>query len=106
MVPNRVVLLQTAPWRPDMPPLGLPYIQAALAAAGAEVALHDVNFALWESAEAGERVWWEPSHAFVWHPPMDPRVHGLLRREGARIDRQLRAAIGDGACLVGLTMLN
>lgn len=106
----RVVLFQTAPWRPDMPPLGLPYVQAALRAADVDVAVHDVNFDLWESARAEERVWWEPSHAFVWHPPMDPRVHALLGREGARIDRQLRAALdgpGDGGepCLVGLTML-
>ncbi|MDP2315646.1 MAG: radical SAM protein [Pseudomonadota bacterium] len=101
----RVVLLQTAPWRPDMPPLGLPYVQAALAAAGVPVALADVNFTLWEAARPDERVWWEPSHAFVWHPPMDPRVHALLRREGPRLERALRDAIGAGPCLVGLTML-
>jgi hypothetical protein len=106
----RVVLLQTAPWRPDMPPLGLAYVQAALVRAGFSVGLHDVNFALHEAARAEEQVWWETSHAFVWQP-IGEQVERLLHRSAAMLDRLLLAALGRPVarggepCLVGITML-
>jgi hypothetical protein len=88
-----------------MPPLGLAYVQAALVAAGFPVALHDVNFALFELASAAERTWWEPSHAFVWQP-IGAQAEAFLRRVGPALDTLLRDALGSGPCLVGLTMLN
>lgn len=67
----RVVLFQTPPWRPDMPALGLPYIQGALRAAGFDVRLHDLNLALYERLEPSERAFWDPGHHFVWYDEID-----------------------------------
>ncbi len=101
----RIVLLQTAPWRPDMPPLGLPYVQGALRAAGYIVALLDLNFAVYSAADPHERVWWESSHAYIWDAPIGPQLGGLLLRAGPGIDALLRGSIPQGPCIVGLTML-
>ncbi len=102
----RVVLLQPAPWRPDVPPLGLAYIQAALKAAGHDVKLLDVNLALYELARPTEQIWFETSHAFVWRHPLGSQALDLLARGAAMLDRMLSAALAGPPGIVGITMLN
>ena len=102
----RVVLLQTPPWRPDMPALGLPYIQGALRAAGADVRLHDLNLALYERLAPAEREFWDPSHHFVWYDELGKgRAAAIFSREAGFIDGLLGAAVGAGPVIVGLTAL-
>ncbi len=101
----RVVLLQPAPWRPDVPPLGLAYVQAAVKAAGHDVTLLDINLALYEIARPDERAWFEMSHAFVWHHPLGAQALDLIRRAGATLDAMLGAALVGPPGIVGITML-
>jgi radical SAM superfamily enzyme YgiQ (UPF0313 family) len=89
-----------------MPALGLAYVQAALKAAGHAVTLVDVNFALFEQATPEERAWWEPSHAWMWHGPINARLQAFLDRVRPGLDVRLRGALAGPPCLVGLTMLN
>lgn len=101
----RVVLLQPAPWRPDVPPLGLAYIQAAVKAAGHDVTLLDVNLALHEVASPSERAWFETSHAFVWYHPLGKQALDLIGRAGAMLDGMLEDALAGPPGVVGITML-
>jgi radical SAM superfamily enzyme YgiQ (UPF0313 family) len=100
----RAVLFQTAPWRPDMPAPGLPYIAGALRAAGHAVSLVDLNFPLWESASAEERALWHPSHHYAWYG--SPQFDRLLDRAGPLVDQLASAALaGPDRPLVGITLL-
>ncbi|MFZ5475228.1 MAG: B12-binding domain-containing radical SAM protein [Myxococcota bacterium] len=101
----RVVLLQPAPWRPDLPPLGIAYVQAALKAAGHEVRLLDLNLALYELARPAEREWFAMSHAFVWQHPLGAQALSLVGRAEAMLDRMLGDALAGPTGLVGITML-
>lgn len=100
----RVVLLQTAPWRPDMPALGLPYVAAALRAAGHPVSLVDANLPLFVAATAEERRWWEPANAWAWQ--RGASLDAFLERHLPLVERLVSAALaGPQAPLVGITML-
>ncbi|GDX78208.1 hypothetical protein LBMAG42_00190 [Deltaproteobacteria bacterium] len=100
----RVVLLQTSPWRPDMPALGLPYIQAALREAGVPTVLRDLNFVLYEQVNPTRRPWWEPSHHYVWHG--SPQLDEWLSEIEPFVDRWVSASLASpGPVLVGITML-
>lgn len=88
-----------------MPPLGLPYVQASLRAAGHVVTLADVNFAMYELASVEERVWWETSHAYIWHHPAGPQLAALLARAQPAVDQLLRGLLAAEVGIVGLTML-
>lgn len=101
----RVVLLQPAPWRPDVPPLGLAYIQAATKAAGHDVTLLDVNLALYEGARPAEREWFETSHWFIWNHPLGPQALDLVARAQGGLDRMLSGALTGPPGVVGITML-
>ncbi len=100
----RVVLLQTAPWRPDMPALGLPYVAAALRAAGHAAVIVDVNLPLYEAATRDERRWWEPANAWAWQ--RGSTLDAFLARNAAVVDRVVSSALASAAPpLVGITML-
>lgn len=101
----RVVLLQPAPWRPDIPPLGLAYVQAALKAANHQVTLLDVNMALYDIARPAERDWFETSHAFIWDHPLGAQAHGLLLRAESSLKHMLQTALAGTPGVVGITML-
>lgn len=117
----RVLLIQTPPWRPDIPALGLPYVQGALRSAGHETTLLDLNIALYsacaeEDADASRwgfptelrlevsRELWDPPYHFAWYELEHPLFHELLEQAGPFIDGMLEEALEQHApALVGVT---
>ncbi|NOZ84747.1 MAG: radical SAM protein [Deltaproteobacteria bacterium] len=100
-----IVLFQTPPSRPDMPALGLPYIQSALKAAGFGVTLCDLSLAIYKHADKEMHELFNEEFHSYWYSPLDGPALAMFEKQDAMLEKLIQDAIGKETMLIGLTVL-